>query len=67
MDGALMPGELLVCVSYVTNMYKPIRNLAKLTTKFSKAAVSNGSRCSRLSTTSRRGCALLKMRAWLAR
>src|SRR6266705_6103931 len=40
LDGALMPGELLVCVSYVTNMYKPIRNLAKLTTKFSKAAVS---------------------------
>jgi len=40
LDGALMPGELLVCVSYVTNMYKPIRSLAKLATKLSKAAVS---------------------------
>src|SRR5439155_12259265 len=40
LDGALMPGELLVFVSYVTNMYKPIRSLAKLATKFSKAVVS---------------------------
>lgn len=37
---AMTPGDLLVFTSYLTNMYKPIRNLVKLSTKFSKAMVS---------------------------
>ena len=40
LDGALLPGDVLIFVTYVTGMYKPIRNLAKLATKFSKAMVS---------------------------
>src|SRR5262249_2425868 len=38
--GQMTPGDLLIFASYATNMYKPIRNLAKLSTKFSKAMVS---------------------------
>jgi ATP-binding cassette subfamily B protein/subfamily B ATP-binding cassette protein MsbA len=36
----MAPGEVLVFISYVTNMNRPLRNLAKLLTKFSKASVS---------------------------
>lgn len=36
----MAPGELLVFINYVTNMNRPLRNLAKLLTKFSKASVS---------------------------
>lgn len=38
--GALLPGELLIFTSYVSNIYKPVRNLVKLTTRFSKALAS---------------------------
>jgi ATP-binding cassette, subfamily B, bacterial len=38
--GAMLPGELVLVVSYLTNMYKPIRSLAKLSTDFSKAMAS---------------------------
>ncbi|NJD07889.1 MAG: ABC transporter ATP-binding protein, partial [Methylococcaceae bacterium] len=40
LQGTLNPGEVLVFITYVTNMYRPLRNLAKLLTKFSKASVS---------------------------
>ena len=36
----MAPGEVLVFINYVTNMNRPLRNLAKLLTKFSKASVS---------------------------
>jgi ATP-binding cassette, subfamily B, bacterial len=39
-SGAMLPGDLLVFVTYMTAMYKPLRSLAKLSTKFSKALVS---------------------------
>ncbi len=38
--GQMTPGDVLIFASYASNMYKPIRNLAKLSTKFSKATVS---------------------------
>src|SRR5205807_3247472 len=34
------PGELVVVVGYLTNMYKPMRSLAKLSTDFSRAMAS---------------------------
>ena len=40
LKGTMTPGDVLVFAAYLTNMYKPIRNLAKLSAKFSKAAVS---------------------------
>lgn len=40
LHNSLEPGELLVFITYVTNMNRPLRNLAKLLTKFSKASVS---------------------------
>lgn len=40
MRGALTPGDLLVFVSYVTAMYKPVRNLARLSARMSKAQAS---------------------------
>jgi ABC-type multidrug transport system fused ATPase/permease subunit len=40
LNGALLPGDLLVFVTYMMSMYKPLRSLAKLSTKFSKALVS---------------------------
>lgn len=39
LDGAMLPGELLIFISYVNSLFKPIRNLAKLSNKFSRAAV----------------------------
>src|SRR2546429_4412567 len=38
--GQMLPGDLILITSYLTNMYKPIRGLAKLSTGFSKAAAS---------------------------
>ena len=39
LGGSLTPGDLLVFTSYTQSMFKPVRNLAKLSTSFSKAAV----------------------------
>ena len=36
----MLPGELVLVVSYLTNVYKPIKTLAKLSTDFSKAMAS---------------------------
>lgn len=36
----ISPGDLLVFSAYLTSMYKPLRNLAKLSTQFSKAMAS---------------------------
>ena len=38
--GEMTPGDLLVFVSYVTNMYKPVKNMARLSARMSKATVS---------------------------
>ncbi|MDX1984779.1 MAG: ABC transporter ATP-binding protein [Bryobacteraceae bacterium] len=38
--GEMTPGDLLVFSAYLTSLYKPLRNLAKLSTQFSKAMVS---------------------------
>ncbi len=38
--GEVSPGALLIFISYVTSMYKPIRSLARLSTRFSKGMVS---------------------------
>ncbi len=38
--GSLTPGDLLIFAAYVQSMYKPVRGLAKLSTKFSKAVAS---------------------------
>lgn len=39
-NGRMTPGDVLIFAAYLTNMYKPLRNLAKLSTQFSKAMVS---------------------------
>ena len=39
-NGAMTPGDVLIFGAYITSIYKPIRHLSKLTTKFSKAAIS---------------------------
>ena len=36
----MLPGELVLVASYLTNVYKPIKTLAKLSTDFSKAMAS---------------------------
>src|SRR5256884_5925575 len=36
----IVPGDLVWVIGYLTNMYKPIRQLAKLSTDFSKAMAS---------------------------
>src|SRR5439155_7419427 len=38
--GRMLPGELVLVVTYLTNLYKPMRSLAKLSTDFSKAMAS---------------------------
>jgi len=38
--GRLTPGELLIFLAYVTSLYKPVRDLGRLSAKFSRAAVS---------------------------
>jgi ATP-binding cassette subfamily B protein len=40
LSGRMTPGDIIVFVTYLTGMYKPMRNLAKLAGQFSKAAVS---------------------------
>ncbi|MCG3113252.1 MAG: ABC transporter ATP-binding protein/permease [Candidatus Manganitrophus sp. SB1] len=40
LQGRMTPGEVLVFIAYLNNMYKPIRNLARLSTKFVRAKVS---------------------------
>lgn len=40
LDGHMAPGDILIFVSYVGTMYKPIRHLTKISTKFSRANVS---------------------------
>lgn len=37
--GSLTPGDLLIFTAYTQSMFKPVRNLAKLSTRFSKASV----------------------------
>jgi ATP-binding cassette subfamily B protein/subfamily B ATP-binding cassette protein MsbA len=37
LNGQMMPGELVLVVSYLGNMYKPIKGLAKLSSDFSRA------------------------------
>jgi ATP-binding cassette, subfamily B, bacterial len=36
---SLTPGDLLIFTAYTQSMFKPVRNLAKLSTRFSKASV----------------------------
>jgi ATP-binding cassette, subfamily B, bacterial len=38
-EGKLTPGDLLIFTGYLSSMYRPIRSMAKLSTKFSKAGV----------------------------
>jgi ATP-binding cassette subfamily B protein len=38
--GALTPGSLLIFLAYVGSLYKPVRDLGRLSAKFSRAAVS---------------------------
>lgn len=38
--GQLTPGELLIFLAYVGSLFKPVRDLGKLSAKFSRAAVS---------------------------
>jgi len=38
--GRLTPGELLIFIAYVGSLFKPVRDLGKLSAKFSRAAVS---------------------------
>ena len=40
LQGRLSPGELLIFVAYVSSLYKPVRDLGKLSTKFARASVS---------------------------
>ncbi|MGE0128824.1 MAG: ABC transporter ATP-binding protein [Blastocatellales bacterium] len=36
----MTPGDVLIFTAYLTDMYKPLRNLAKLSTRYSRAVVS---------------------------
>ncbi|MFN0119747.1 MAG: ABC transporter ATP-binding protein [Blastocatellia bacterium] len=40
LGGRLTPGALLVFIAYLNDMYKPLRNLAKTSTRLSRATVS---------------------------
>jgi ATP-binding cassette subfamily B protein len=40
LDGHMTPGDVLIFVSYVSTLYRPMRTLARLSTQFSKAMVS---------------------------
>ena len=40
LHGRMLPGDLVLVSAYLTNLYKPIRGLAKLSTDFSKAMAS---------------------------
>jgi ATP-binding cassette subfamily B protein/subfamily B ATP-binding cassette protein MsbA len=38
--GRMLPGEVLIFTAYLTSMYKPLKHLARLSSRFSKAMVS---------------------------
>lgn len=40
LDGLMTPGDLLIFVAYLKGLYKPVRDLANLSAKFSRAMVS---------------------------
>jgi ATP-binding cassette subfamily B protein/subfamily B ATP-binding cassette protein MsbA len=40
LNGRMQPGELVLVIGYLTNMYKPMRLLARLSTDFSRAMAS---------------------------
>jgi len=40
LQGRMLPGELVLVVTYLNNLYKPLRGLAKQSTDFSKAVAS---------------------------
>jgi ATP-binding cassette, subfamily B, bacterial len=40
LKGRLTPGAVLIFIAYLNDMYKPLRNLAKTSTRFSRAVVS---------------------------
>src|SRR6266498_6114954 len=40
LHGRMLPGELVLFIAYLNNLYKPVRGLAKLSTDFSKAMAS---------------------------
>lgn len=40
MKGNMSLGDILIFSAYITSIYKPVRHIAKLSTKFSKASVS---------------------------
>lgn len=40
LDGQLTPGDVLIFTAYLTSLYKPLRQLARLSSQFSKASVS---------------------------
>ena len=40
MHGRMSPGDLVLVMSYLSSMYKPLRSLAKLSIEFSKASAS---------------------------
>ncbi len=39
-EGRILPGEVLIFTAYLTNMYKPLRTLARISSQFSKAMAS---------------------------
>jgi ATP-binding cassette subfamily B protein/subfamily B ATP-binding cassette protein MsbA len=40
LGGEMTPGDVLIFTAYLNDMYKPLRNLAKLSTRYSRAMVS---------------------------
>jgi len=40
LDNEMTPGDVLIFTAYLNDMYKPLRNLAKLSTRYSRATVS---------------------------
>jgi len=42
LEGELTPGELLIFLAYVQSLYRPVKDLGRLSAKFSRAAVSAG-------------------------
>ena len=40
LNGEMTPGDVLIFTAYLNDMYKPLRNLAKLSTRYSRAMVS---------------------------
>jgi ATP-binding cassette, subfamily B, bacterial len=40
LEGQMTPGDLLIFTAYTQSMFKPVRNFAKLSTRFSRASVS---------------------------